>query len=79
MKYINLSIIHRFYNFFIILEIKDALISYSLSKATSKAAENNGLIGLISPHSVPCWQYPGQSGVWANQMMVTTANGSNWG
>ena len=26
------------------------LISYSLSKATSEAAENNGPIGLISPH-----------------------------
>ena len=45
-------------NFFIILEIKVALISYSLSKAASKAAENNGLISLISSHSAPCWQYP---------------------
>ena len=58
---------------YIILEIKVALIWYSLSQTTSKAAENNGPIGLIGPHSAPCWQYRSQSGAWANQMMVTTA------
>ena len=79
MKYIDMSIVYWFYNFFlIILEIKVALISYSLSKATSKAAESNGLIVLISPHSAPCWQYPSQSGVWANQMMVTTTHIKHW-
>ena len=75
MKYINMSIVYWFYNFFIILETKVALISYGLSKVTSKATENNGLTGLISPHSAPCSKN-GQSGVWANQMMVTTANSS---
>ena len=32
-----------------------ALISYSLSKTTSKAAENNRLIALIRPHLVVPW------------------------
>ena len=35
------------------LEIKFALMSYSLTKVTSKADENNGLICLMSPH--PEW------------------------
>ena len=70
MKYIDMSIVYWFYSFFIILEIKVALINYSLSNATSKAAGNNGLIGLIRPHTAPCGQYPSQSGVWANQMTV---------
>ena len=39
-----MSIVDWFYNFFVILEIKVGLISYSLSKATSKAAENNGVM-----------------------------------
>ena len=63
MKYINMSIIYLFYKDFIILKIKVVLISYSLSKAASKAAENNGLISLINLHSAPCWQNPGGSGV----------------
>ena len=58
MQNINMNIVYWFYNFFIISEIKVVLISYSLSKATSNAAANDGLIGLISPHSAPCWQYP---------------------
>ena len=74
MKYIVISIVDWFYNFFVILEIKVALISYSLSMATSKVAKNKGSIGLKSRHSAPCWQYPNQSGAWANRMMVTTAN-----
>ena len=61
MKYIVMSIVYWFYNFFVILEIKVALISYSLSMATSKVAKNKGPIGLISRHSAPCWQYPNQS------------------
>ena len=48
MKCIKMSIFYWFYNFFIILEIKVSQISYSLSKATPKAVENNELIGLIS-------------------------------
>ena len=67
MKYTNMSIIHLLYKVFIILEIKVALINYCLSKVASKAALNNGLITLISPHSAPCWQYPGGNGVWANR------------
>ena len=79
MKYINMSIVYWLYNFIkIILEIKIALISYILSKATSEAAKNNRLIGVISSHSALCWQYPSQSGVWANQMMVITINNSYW-
>ena len=78
VKYIDMSIVYWFITFFIILEIKVSLISYSLSKVTSKATENNGLISLISPHSAPCWQYPSQSGTWVNHMMVTTANNSYW-
>ena len=76
MKYINMSIIHLFYKGFIILEIKVALICYSLSKAVSKAAKNNGLIALISPHSAPYWQYPDRSGVLSKQMMANTVNSS---
>ena len=37
-----MSTVYKFYKVFVILEIKVALISYSLSKAASKAAENNG-------------------------------------
>ena len=48
-----MSTVYWFCNFFIILEIKVALISYSLSKATSKAAENNELISLIGPTQPP--------------------------
>ena len=44
MKYINTSIFIGFITFFIISEIKVVLISYSLSKVTSKAAKNNGLM-----------------------------------
>ena len=51
-----------------------APISYSLSKVTLKAAEKNGLMVLINPHSVPCFQYPGQSGVMSKQMVATTEN-----
>ena len=42
MKYINMSIIYWFYKFLSFFEIKFVLISYSLSKVTSKAAETNG-------------------------------------
>ena len=60
MKYIYTGIIYYFYKVFIILEIKVVLISCSLSKVTSKAVENNGLMALISPHSAPCWAVPWQ-------------------
>ena len=77
MKFIDMSMIYLFHKLFMILEIKVALISHGLSKATSKAAENNGLITLmISPHSAPCWQYAGGSGGMSKQMMATT---SYWG
>ena len=55
MKYINISMIYLFYKVFIILKIEVALISNSSSKVALKAAENNGLIALISPHSAHCW------------------------
>ena len=59
MKYINMSIVCWFHNFFfIILDIEVALISYSLSKATSKIGREQSADGLMSPHSAPCWQYP---------------------
>ena len=45
----NMGIVYLCYELFIILEIKVALISYSLSKAASKAAENNGLIAADKP------------------------------
>ena len=51
MKYFNISIDYLFYQFFTILEIKVALISYSLSKAT----KNNGLIALIRPLFAVPW------------------------
>ena len=73
MKYIDMSIVN-YINFFIILEIKAVLITHRLSKATSKAAENNRPIGLISPHSAPCRTTA--SGAQANQMMVTIAKSS---
>ena len=41
MKYIDMGIIYLQYQVFIILEIKVALINYSLSKVASMAAENN--------------------------------------
>ena len=44
MKDINMSIVYLFYNVFILLKIKVALINCSWSKAPSKAAENNGLM-----------------------------------
>ena len=53
MKYINKNIIYVLYKVIIILEIKVALISYSLSKAASKATDNNGLITLIYPTELP--------------------------
>ena len=53
-----MSIVYWFYIFFIILDTRVALISHSLSKVTSKAAKNNGLIGLISPHSTPLLAVP---------------------
>ena len=47
---INELIVYLFDLFISIsLGIKVALISYSLSKATSKAAENNGLIAADKP------------------------------
>ena len=54
MKYLNMSIVFLFLKLFIFLEIKVALIIYSLSKA----AEDNGLIALIRsllPVSWPEW------------------------
>ena len=45
MKDMNMSIVYLFYKVFIILEIMVALISHSWSKA----AENSGLIALITP------------------------------
>ena len=74
MKHINMNIVYLFYEVFIILEIKVVLISYSSSKAASKAAETNGLIALIKPHY---WQYPA-SPEWGicKQMMASIANSS---
>ena len=69
----NLFGLQRFYHY---KNYKVVLISYSLSKAASKAAENNGLITLTSPHPVPSWQYPGGSGLLSKQMMATTENSS---
>ena len=58
--------------FLIILEIKVALISYnlSLSKVASKAAENNGLIALISPLLAVPWP---ESDMGKQMMASTTA------
>ena len=64
MRYIDMNIDYWFYNFFIILEIKVDLISYSLSKATSEAAENNGLIGLTRPTQPPACSTPARVGYW---------------
>ena len=57
MKCINMSIffVCLINNVIIILEITVALISYSLSNATSKAVENNGLVVLISPLLAVPW------------------------
>ena len=46
-----MGIVYLLDKVFIILEIKVALISYSLSKAASKAAENIGLIAADKPHA----------------------------
>ena len=64
MKCINMNIIYLIYKFFIILKIKIALISYSLSKVSSKTAENNGLMALISPHSSSAGSTPARVGYW---------------
>ena len=48
LKNINMSIVNLFYEVFIILKIKVALINCSWSKAPSKAAKNNVLIVLIT-------------------------------
>ena len=72
MEYIDKSIVHLFYKVLIILEIVVNLIICSSSKATSKVAENNGLIVVKSARV----QYPGLSGVWAVGMMATIANTS---
>ena len=56
---------HRlFYKDFSILEIKVTLISSCLSKATLKGRREQW-VGCS--WYTPCWQYPGQSGVWANR------------
>ena len=62
MKCINMNIIYLIYIFF--LKIKIALISYSLSKVSSKTAENNGLMALISPHSSSAGSTPARVGYW---------------
>ena len=50
MKSINMTIVYWFYIYiYLILDITVAFISCSVSKVTSEAVENNGLIGLISP------------------------------
>ena len=56
--------------FLIILEIKVALISYSLPKAALKAVENNGLIPLISPLLAVPWPESDMG----KQMMASTTN-----
>ena len=61
---------------FIILEIKVGLISGSSSQVASKAAENNGLMALMSPHSAPAEQYPGGSGELSKQMKARPDKGS---
>ena len=72
MKCIEMSIVYLHYKVFIILEVRVALISYSLSKATSKTAENNVLIALISPLLPVPLPECGMN----KQMMVSTANNS---
>ena len=62
MKYINMSIVYWFYQIFIILEMKVALISYNLSKATSKAAENHGLMAWKAPTEPPAGSTPASVG-----------------
>ena len=69
MEYINV----------IILEIKGALISYSLSKPASKVAKNNGLAILISSHSAHLLAVPWREWGMSKQMVPTTANSSYWG
>ena len=49
MKCMNMGIVDLFYKYFIILEIKATLIRYSISKAASKDAKNNGLIAADKP------------------------------
>ena len=48
IKYISMSIIYLLIKSLSFYKIKIALMSYSLSKAASKADENNGLITLIN-------------------------------
>ena len=73
MKCINMHIVSLIYkDFFIVLKIKVALISYSLSKAASTAAENNGLIALITSLLAVPWPEWGIG----KQMMATTPNSS---
>ena len=48
MKNIDMSIICLFYKVFIVLKMKVVLINCSRSKTPSKAAQNNGLIALIT-------------------------------
>ena len=62
-----------------LVEIKVVLISCSLSKVASKAVENNGLIALMSTHSVPCWAVPWKE--WGIQQTVkaTSYKGSQSG
>ena len=73
MNYINMSIIYLFYEVFIILEIIVALISCSLSKA----AENNGLIAVMSPLLAVPWPEWGY-GLWGWWLLwQTTVMGGN--
>ena len=51
MKDINMSIADLFYKVFVISKIKVSLIDCSWSKAPSKAAQNNGLMALITAQS----------------------------
>ena len=64
MKCMNMGIVYLFYKVLIILEIKVALISCSLSKAASKAAENNRLIAADKP---PAGSTLARVGLWANR------------
>ena len=80
MKYMNRSIDNLFYKGVIILEIKVALISYSLSKVAWNAVENNCLIAFISPTQPPAGSIlVGVGYSMSKQMMATIANSSYWG
>ena len=81
MKNINMSIVYMFYEDFIILKIKVALINCSWSKVPSKAVENNGADGLISPTQPPAGSTPARVGHGQTRWRLplqTTVTGGSW-